>query len=158
MEFFDLHFWIQMLTAVLGTLGFSLIFRVRPRHLPYAAVGGLLTYFVYYLLEWNGMNLLLAAFLSSAVGAVWSEGCARLRHAPAIVFMLPCIIPTVPGGSLYRTMNALLSKDYPSLYNHQGGTLSVGLGIAGGIVAVSVLMAIGSTLIDVIKQRITKKN
>ena len=34
---------IELLTALLGTLGFALIFRVRYKYLPIAAVGGMLT-------------------------------------------------------------------------------------------------------------------
>ncbi len=153
MDFFSTYFWIQMLTAVLGTVGFSLIFRIRLRHLPFAALGGLLTYFVYYGLEWMGLNLLLTAFLSSAAGALYSELMARYRHAPTTVFILPCIIPTVPGGALYRTMDALLRKDYADLFQYLGITANVGLGIAGGIVAISVLMGIIESITDIIKEK-----
>ncbi len=153
MGFFDTHFWIQMLTAILGTVGFSLIFRLQLRHLPFAALGGLLTYFVYYSLEWLGLNLLFTAFLSTAAGALYSEGMARLRHAPSTIFLLPCIIPTVPGGALYRTMNALLQKNYEALFGYLGVTANVGLGIAGGIVAVSVLMGIAGSITDAIQEK-----
>ncbi len=153
MDFFNTYFGIQMLTAVLGTIGFSLIFRLRPSHLPFAALGGLLTYFVYYGLEWLGLNLLLTAFLSAAAGALYSELLARLRHAPTTVFLLPCIIPIVPGGSLYRTMNALLFKNYEDLFSYLGGTLSIGLGMAGGIVAVSVLLGILGSIGDLVKEK-----
>lgn len=151
--FLTLHFWIQMLTAVVGTVGFSLIFRVRVKHLPYAALGGLLTYFVYYTLEQMGWNLLLLSFLAASVGAIYSEIFARIRRAPVIVFVLPSMIPIIPGGSLYRTMDALINKNYTSLSRNLGGTVSIGLGMAAGIVAVSVLMAILISINERLKLR-----
>lgn len=154
--FFTLSFWIQMLTAVIGTIGFSFIFRVRLCHFPYVALGGLLTYFVYYSLEQMGWNLLLLSFLASCVGALYSEILARIRRAPAIVYLLPSLIPIIPGGALYRTMNALINKNTSSLFTNLGGTVSIGLGMAGGIVAVSVLMAVYVSLAEAVKKKRTE--
>ena len=140
--YLTLEFWIQMLTAVIGTVGFSLIFRVRTIHLPFAALGGLITYFVYYSLEQIGWNLFLISFLGAVAGAVYSEIAARIRRAPVIVFVLPSMVPIIPGGALYRTMDALINERYDALFNNFGGTVSIGLGMAGGIVAVSVVAAL----------------
>ena len=140
--YLTLEFWIQMLTAVIGTIGFSLIFRVRLIHLPFVAIGGLLTYFVYYSLEQIGWNLFLISFLGAVAGAVYSEFAARLRRSPVIVFVLPSMVPIIPGGALYRSMDALINKRYESLFDNFGGTVSIGLGMAGGIVAVSVMAAV----------------
>ena len=151
--FLTLAFWIQMLAAVIGTIGFSLIFRVRTIHLPYVAFGGLLTYFVYYSLEQIGWNLFLISFLGAVAGAVYSEFAARLRKAPVIVFVLPSMVPIIPGGSLYRTMNSLINEDYGALYNNFGGTISIGLGMAGGIVAVSVVAAVAVSISESVKHK-----
>ncbi len=153
--YLTLEFWIQMLTAVIGTIGFSLIFRVRLIHLPFVAIGGLLSYFVYYSLEQIGWNLFLISFLGAVAGAAYSEIAARLRHAPVIVFVLPSMIPIIPGGSLYRSMDALIHKRYDSLFGNFGGTVSIGLGMAGGIVAVSVMAAI---IVGIIEQARAKKS
>ena len=151
--FFTLDFWIQMLSAVVGTIGFAFLFRVRLCHFPYVALGALLTYFVYYTLEQLGWNLLLLTFLAACVGALYSEILARIRRAPAIVYLLSSMIPIIPGGSLYRAMNGLINKNYDSLFTNLGGTLNVSLGMAGGIVAVSVLMAIYVGLMEAIKNK-----
>ncbi len=151
--YLTLDFWLQMLTAVVGTIGFSLIFRVRLIHLPFVAFGGLLSYFVYYSLEQLGWNLFLISFLSAVVGAVYSELAARFRRAPVIVFVLPSMVPIIPGGALYRTMDSLISENYTALFNNFGGTVSIGLGMAGGIVAVSVLAAVIVSISDSLKEK-----
>lgn len=137
-NFFSATFFVQHATALLGTLGFAVLFKVRARHLPFAGACGLLTWFLYYTVTFFGGSLFLAAFLSSAVATVFAECCARLRHAPAPVFLVPGTIPIVPGSDLYYTMRYLLFGDFDVFANYLMRALLVGIGIGGGIVAVSV--------------------
>lgn len=137
-NFFSATFFVQHATALLGTLGFAVLFKVRARHLPFAGACGLLTWFLYYTVTFFGGSLFLAAFLSSAVATVFAECCARLRHAPALVFLVPGTIPVVPGSDLYYTMRYLLFGDFDVFANYLMRALLVGIGIGGGIVAVSV--------------------
>lgn len=139
-DFFTLELLTQLVTAMLGTLAFAILFRCRVRHLPYASACGLFTYAIYYTAVYFGASLFFAAFLCTAFTTAFSEVCARLRRAPALIFLLPGTIPIVPGGSLYYTMRYLLEEDYTQCYRHLQSTLLVGLGIAGGIVAVSIFV------------------
>ena len=88
------------------------------------------------------------------VTSICAEILARLRHAPTIVFVLTGIVPTVPGGALYRAMrDLLLQKDAEALKNFTE-TLEVGIGIAGGIVTVPIILGI---IIDARAARKKKK-
>lgn len=140
--FFTVNFFVQHLTALLGTLGFAVLFKVRARHLPYAGVCGLLTWFVYYTVTFFGGTLFLAAFAASAVATVFAECCARARCAPALVFLVPGTIPIVPGSDLYYTMRYLLFGDFDVFANYLMRALLVGIGIGGGIVAISVVVSL----------------
>ena len=71
---------------------------------------------------------------------IYSETCASLRRTPATVFLLPSLIPLVPGGSLYYTMSYLISSDYSQAYNYGMSTVYVVLGIAGGVVTASLIV------------------
>ncbi len=139
-EFFTPEFSTQLVTALLGTLAFAILFRCRVRHLPYASACGLFTYAIYYTVAFLGGSLFFAAFLCTAFTTVFAEVCARLRCAPALIFLLPGTIPIVPGSDLYYTMRYLLEGDYPRSFLHLRNALLVGIGIAGGIVAVSILV------------------
>ncbi len=122
----------ELLTALVGTLGFALIFRVKYKHLPVAAVGGMLTYLVYLLSTLAGATLLPAAVLSSLFMGLFSEICARLLKAPVAVFLLPCAIPIVPGSHLYYSMVHLLSQNDLLFRTYLLGALEIGVGIALG--------------------------
>ncbi len=141
-EFFSTQFFIQLLASLLGSVAFAVIFKTNARHLPFVGVGGLVTYALYYFVAFFDTGVFLAAFISTLFAAFFSEFCARWRRAPAAVFLFPAIIPTVPGGGLYYTMRYLLSGQTALMLSYLGDTMKVALGIAGGIVTVSVLVGI----------------
>lgn len=139
---FTSTFYIQLITSLFGSAGFALLFKMRARYLPYAILGGGLTYAAYYFGGVLTSSVFAAGFVGSAASAVFSELCARIKKAPAIVFLVPCAIPIVPGGSLYRTMLNLISQNFDAAWFYLMETLKVGIGIAGGIVTVSLCFSL----------------
>ena len=103
-------------------------------------------------------SLFWAAFISSVAATVLSELNARLRKAPAIVVLMPAVISIVPGGYLYRTVRDLVKGSIPEAINQLGGAAAVALGIAGGIVAVSIIVPIVSDLIKKLKNNKNANN
>ncbi len=131
---------ILLVTAAISTLGFSILFYVHPRRLALATLGGTLTCAIYLLvLQLPGSGALLANFIAAIVGAGYSELCARITKVPVPVYMLPCIVPLVPGSGLYETMFNLVAGEYRAAAAVGLTTLQVALGIAGGIIATSVV-------------------
>ena len=97
---------LQIFCGALGTLGFALFFFVRPKHLLLATLGGALSWLIYLLVLHGGGGVFLAALVSSMAVCFWSEALARVRKAPALIFLLPGIVPQLPGGALYYSMSA----------------------------------------------------
>ena len=56
----------------------------------------------------------LAAELRELAVDLLAEMLARRQKAPAIIYALIGVVPLVPGAGLYRTMLALVLKDYAS--------------------------------------------
>ncbi len=133
------EFVIPLVTAGLATLGFSIVFYVHPRRLTLATFGGILTCAVYLLLRHFLGGEFIANLIAAAVGAGYSEVCARVTRVPVPVYMLPCVIPLVPGSGLYETMFSLVSGAYDTAAATALVTLQIALGIAGGIVLSSVI-------------------
>ncbi len=127
-----------LLSAGLCAFGFSLVFRLSIRLLLPATVGGVLAYGAYLMGIHFGMDLFAANFLAAAVAAFYSEICARILKAPTSVFLIPCVIPLVPGGLLYYAMSHLISTEYGEALSYLKSTILTALGIAGGIIIVSV--------------------
>ena len=130
---------IMMITAVVRTFGFSILFFVHPRRLPVATLGGALTCGVYLLATHFLGGELIPNMLGALVGAGFSEIMARVTKAPVPVYMMPCVITLVPGSKLYETMFGIVTGDYATAATAGMSTLEIALGIAGGIVIASVL-------------------
>ena len=153
MNFFTWELLVQIITSFITSVTFAIMFRISRRHLICVGVCGTITYAVYYTVLFFSSSLFAAGFISSMVTALYAEIFARLRRAPTIVFVLTGIVPTVPGGSLYRGMRDLLLKNMSGSFNNFGSTLEVGIGIAGGIVAVSILFGIAMDTVAKYKKK-----
>ena len=110
-EFFTLELLIKLIGSFWGSAAFAVVFKVNIRHVVFGALNGLFTYFVYYTTDYFLKSAFLAALISTAVAALLAELLARARRAPANVFLIPGVIPTVPGSNLYFFMrNMLISR------------------------------------------------
>ena len=129
---------VILVTAALSTLGFSILFYVHPRRLALATMGGLLTTAVYLLAKQLIGGELLPNLLGALAGAAFSEVCARLTKVPVPVYMVPCVIPLVPGSALYEAMFNMVAGHYSAAATAALTALEVALGVSGGIVIASV--------------------
>ena len=84
---------IQLLTAFVAALGFSLVSGLRSRHLIFAALGGMLAWGLYLLLHAMIPNVFLPVLFTSVAAVIYSELMARWRKCPSTVFLMPTIIP-----------------------------------------------------------------
>ena len=124
---------IQLLTAFISSLGFSMLFGLRRRFLVYAALGGLLCWGVYLGMDaWTHMEF-LSCLLAAAFAVVYAELLARWLKTPATLFVVPAILPLVPGGSLYYTMENVVHGRLEAARSYGTQTLIVALAIAAGI-------------------------
>ncbi len=132
-------FVIKIIAGVISTVGFAIIFRLKPSHWVFAAVDGLVACVCYFAFTeliggvfWpNALAALLTAFLA--------EIFARICKAPSTVFLLPGCIALVPGGTLYYTMSNFLSENYSAASENLLITVEVGVAIGGGIILASIL-------------------
>ena len=128
---------IPLFWGTLGTLGFSLFFRVPLRHLPAAAVGGALSLACYLLMRSGEQSVFFSTLSAAFAACFWAEGMARLRKAPANIFLIPGIIPLLPGSALYFAMEAVVTSDMEAFVRKGSEAGFVAVGIAGGILIAS---------------------
>ena len=157
MSYFNTSFIISLISSLVVSVTFAIIFRTKPRHLPYAGVCGMITYLIYYTCDFFGMPLFVSAFLSTMFTGIFAETAARILRAPALIYILAGVIPTVPGASLYYTMRDVISEKFATAVDHLTAAIEVGLGIAGGIVAVSLVYRLALDLISSVKKRRTQE-
>ncbi len=156
-DFFTFELLIRFSTAAIASAAFAIIFKTNKRHLAYIAICGALAYFIYYSVIYFKGSEFLAALISTIFAAVFAETCARILHAPATIYIITGVIPIFPGGNLYYTMSNFLEGDYEETFSQLLTTLSVGIGIAGGVVMVSVLFGIAYDINAKIKKMMNSK-
>ena len=130
---------MQIFMGFLGSLGFSILFHIKGKRLLIASLGGLISWTVFLALGSLFPGESFRYFLASATVTVYAEVFARIIKTPTTTFLVPSIIPLIPGGSLYYTMNFALNKQWAA-FSHRGFyTLQLALSLAVGIIAVTTL-------------------
>lgn len=131
---------IEMLTATIACFGFSIIYQARPNRLVLCGLSGGITWGVCCLAQHFTDNLFIYYMIAAAFGTLLSEFLARRTKCPATIFLIPALLPMVPGGSLYYTTFAVVTGDNAGARYYGQRTALAALGIAVGLVAVSIFM------------------
>lgn len=125
---------IQLITAFTGSLGFSLLFGMRKKHLFAASCGGVFVWGLY-----SVLSLLIhdggfmACLIASAAGVLYAELLAHQKKCPATIFVIPAIVPLVPGSNLYYAMAYAVGGNIADAKYYASVTLEISLAIAAGI-------------------------
>lgn len=138
---------IQVLMATVGTLGFSILFNLRGKKLLLATLGGTFSWTICLLLEGIIPSEPVRFFCSAMFVAAYAEVLARVLKTPATTFLIPGIIPHIPGGSLYHTMRFALNRQWAECFSRAFYTLKLAMSLAlGMIVVLSVLNVINKLM------------
>lgn len=144
---------IQIITGFIGSLGFSLLFNLRGRKLLMASLGGLMSWTVFLLLEPLFPGEATRYFFASSVVTVYAEIFARILKTPTTTFLVPSLIPLIPGGSLYYTMNYALNEQWDLFIQKAFYTLQLAMSLAVGIIAVTTMTRMLTVAIRKIKRQ-----
>ncbi|MGN0037759.1 MAG: threonine/serine exporter ThrE family protein [Coriobacteriales bacterium] len=126
---------LQTAMAFVGSLGFAMIFHLRRRWLMAASLGGMLSWMVY-LGVTAGLgtgDIFLPTLVASAFAALYAEVCARVLKTPSLLFVIPAVIPLIPGAALYYTMSFAVVADWATCSEYLLRTLWFAAGIAAGM-------------------------
>lgn len=126
--------------SFLATVGFSIFFNSPIKSLiPAGAIGGI-GWTVYMILFDLSGNAILANFFAAALISLLSEILARKMKYPAIIFVIPGMLPLIPGLSLYNTMLSLVEGNYTNAMSIGTNALFVSASIAMGVLLITSLV------------------
>jgi len=74
-------------------------------------------------------------FVATLFSASYAETMARIRHFPAITYLLVSIFPLIPGAGIYYTTSFLADGDMVGFMEKGAETISV-----AGLMAIGILM------------------
>jgi uncharacterized membrane protein YjjB (DUF3815 family) len=132
-----------------ATLGFGILFNAPKKHLFAVSAIGAVGMYILEIMT-NDYNVISASFFGTCAIAILAEIASRAGKDATTIFIIPGIIPFVPGKPLYDTMSNMLIGEYNDAVTI--GTQA--LMIAGCIAIALVLIATFSRLILAIILRI----
>ncbi|MGO1579861.1 MAG: threonine/serine exporter family protein [Peptoniphilaceae bacterium] len=127
----------QFFIAAFATMGFLFYFNCPRKAIPISCFFSGLAWLIYKIIILKYSNYFLAGFTSAFILGLIGESAARILKKPATIFILPGLIPMVPGAGMYYSMYYLIYEDYSSFQNVAIETFYISSSLAIGIVASS---------------------
>lgn len=129
----------QVFMAFLSSISFAIIFNLHGRRMLLAGLGGMLGW-IAYLIFYHFSNLEVVSYgLATVITTLYSQAIARIVKSPTTLFLVPTVVPILPGGFLYYTMLYAVQGDWPMF-------LSKGILTLSTAAAISVGMLVGSSM------------
>lgn len=133
----ELPIHLNFIFAFISTLGFSVYMNSPKEQLIPCGITGAIGWVTYYLSSITMSNPIYSNFLASLMVAILSEIFARKLKKPAILFIIPGILPLVPGLGLYNTMLYLIQGNYGMAISKGTDTILIGGAIALAMLVVT---------------------
>lgn len=132
-----LNIVIQALLAAGGTMGFCVLFHVPIRHIPVCGfIGGCAWGMYQFVSGFSSMGPIVASFIAAALVGFLSDIASRIIREAATIFIIPGILPLVPGAYIFYAMQALVSDDMVDTTSYLTDTMKLAAAIALGLLAV----------------------
>ena len=130
---------IQLVTGVIGSMGFAVLFNIRGKRALATGFGALLSWGLYLLLSLVIPNDVVSYFIASVLTSFYAEVMARVLKTPTTTFITTSLIPLVPGGSLYYTMAYAFESDSTKFMARAMDTLQLSSALALGVIVAATL-------------------
>lgn len=103
---------LNFIYAFFASIGFSVLFNIPRKEMIYAGICGGFGWVFHIQLQSVGMSIVFTSFVGALIVGIMAELFAKYRKKPATVFVVPGIIPLVPGYGLYFAMLSIIEKNY----------------------------------------------
>lgn len=144
--------FFNLLIGFISGIGFTSIINIPKRSILVASLIsgiGWLSYNLGISLEYDKIT---AAFLAATIIEALSEISSRLFKDAATVYIIPAILPLVPGSGMYYAMLAFVEKDYQLAAKTANETFFMAGAIALALLATGSLMKMVFSINDHIKK------
>lgn len=122
------------LTSFFATLGFAVIFNTPRQHLLKASLNGALGWVLFIRITQLGGSAIFATFLGALAVGLIGEILANVFRKPATVFIIPAIIPFVPGYGIFYTMESIMQQNFTEAVSKGSESFLIAVAIASGLI------------------------
>jgi uncharacterized membrane protein YjjB (DUF3815 family) len=124
----------QFIFSFLSTIGFAVLFSIPKGSIIKSGIAGASGWVTFYISSMYFESHVAGTFFAAIVVGILGELLARYYKKPATVYIIPGIVPLVPGAGMYYTMLALVEKDFYTAANKGTETFFIAAAISIGII------------------------
>ena len=121
--------FIHFIAAFIAVVSFGVNLEIPKKHLVIVGVVGALGWITYIICDYFKLPNILSYFISALVIAILSIILSKLLKAVSTIFLIPGILPIVPGIALYKMIYFLINNNL----KESGKQLMQVIWITGGI-------------------------
>ena len=125
---------LQVIGAFFSVVTFSFLLRVPRKYIFWAGFTGAVSWWLYLVLLEFQVSMAVATFLSGCLISLCGQVFARILKTPVTIFVIPGILPLVPGAGMFRIARSVIRSDGMTSY-YITQTL-----IVAGMIALSIMV------------------
>lgn len=146
-----------MIAAFFAVVLFSITLEVNKKFIFFAGISGMLGWITYLICREYGINDIICYMISGIVIALVSYIFSIIFKVVVTIFLIPGILPIVPGVAIYRTVYYLIMNDIANTRHYLIQTILISGSIAIAIFLVESIVIIGQKVIQKIIKVRSKK-
>ncbi len=120
--------------SYISTIGFAIMFNAPSKSIFKTGFAGAMGWMFYMFTMSQYPNKGTASFIGALTVGLLSEWFATKTRRPVTLYVIPGIIPLVPGFGLYYTILSIIRKDYMNAANTGFESIFIAIGIALGLI------------------------
>ena len=143
----DMPILHHFIFAYIATFGWAIFFNAPKRDLINCGILGAIGWVVFCTFSTITHNSIFSNFMAASIVTLLSEFLARKFKNPTILYIIPGIIPLVPGLGIYNTMLNMIQGNY--IKSIEIGTevvLIAGAIVIGMLIVTSIIKSINKSL------------
>ena len=141
---------IQGISAFFATAAFAILFYLPKKYLIHSGMTGAFGWVIYLMVKDLNNDKVLANFVATLFVALVSHILARVYKTPVTMFLIPGVIPLVPGAGMYQIVQSIVDNTVERTSYYFFQTIQMAGAIALGIFIID-------TLFRMAKNKVQKK-
>lgn len=103
--------FIHFIAAFIAVVSFCVNLEIPKKHILIVGIVGALGWITYIICDYFNLPNILSYFISALVVAILSMILSKVLNAISTIFLIPGILPIVPGIAMYKMIYFLINND-----------------------------------------------
>lgn len=145
-------YYKHFIFALISTIGFCVLFNVPKKSIFYGGLTGAIGWTLYIYIKDITLSPTFSVFIAATLVGILGEIFARIDKKPVTTFVIPGIVPLVPGYTMYLSMVNLINQDL-----YEAATLGTEAVATSGAISVAIIIVTSAAKINKRKKRQIEK-